>query len=141
MKYRSGKSVLLLTFSALLVIAGCAETPNKVERFGSVIGLKKEKIDEYKRLHAAAWPGVLRKINECNIRNYVIYLTEIEPDKYYLFSHFEYVGDDFEADMNKMKEDPTTQKWWKLTDPCQVPLPNRKDGEWWKRMEEVFYTP
>lgn len=122
------------------VASGCASTPTKVERYGSVIGVKKEKIAEYKRLHADCWPGVLKMIEECNIRNYSIYLTEIEKDKYYLFSYFEYVGDDFEGDMKKMAADPTTQRWWKETDPCQTPVPIRKEGDHWKRMEEVFYT-
>ncbi len=33
-----------------------------VKRFGTVVGLRPEKIDEYKRLHAAVWPGVLAMI-------------------------------------------------------------------------------
>ena len=49
------------------------------------------------------------------------------------------MGSDFEADMKKMAADPTTQKWWKLTDPCQKPLPTRAEGEWWTNLEEVFH--
>ena len=45
-----------------------------MKRYGMVIGLRPEKAEEYKRLHAAAWPGVLKMIEECNIRNYSIYL-------------------------------------------------------------------
>jgi L-rhamnose mutarotase len=26
-----------------------------------------------------------------------------------------------------------------LTDPCQKPLVERKEGEWWVAMEEVFH--
>ena len=44
---------------------------------------------------------------------------------YYLFSYFEYVGDDFAADMANMAADPTTQKWWAVCKPCQEPLANR----------------
>ena len=33
----------------------------------------------------------------------------------------------------------TTQKWWKRTGPLQVPVPTRKEGEWWAQMEEVFH--
>jgi L-rhamnose mutarotase len=29
-----------------------------MQRMGSVVGLKAEKIDEYKQLHADVWPGV-----------------------------------------------------------------------------------
>ncbi|MBN1669120.1 MAG: L-rhamnose mutarotase [Anaerolineales bacterium] len=106
-----------------------------MERYGMVIKVRPEKLAEYKALHAAPWPEVLEMIRQCNIRNYSIYLKDG-----YLFSYFEYVGDDFEADMAKMAADPKTQAWWQLTDPCQEPLESRDEGEWWARMEEVFHT-
>jgi L-rhamnose mutarotase len=110
-----------------------------VKRYGMVIGIKKEKIDEYKKLHANVWSDVLSKIKKCNISNYSIYLGQMEPDKYYLFSYLEYIGDDLEADMAKMAADETTQKWWKLCKPCQIPLECRYKNEWWMNMEEVFH--
>ena len=129
--------VTAASLTLCLMLTGCAQPG--VQRYGSVIGIKAENIEEYKRLHADAWPDVLKKIKECNIRNYSIYLGELEKDKYYLFSYFEYVGEDFKADMAKMAADKTTQKWWKHTDPLQVPIPTRKKGEWWVDMEEVFH--
>ena len=126
----------LLAF--LLMFAGCAQ--QRLTRYGSVIGLRPDKLEEYKEMHAAVWPGVLKQIKECNIHNYSIYLGELEKGQYYLFAYFEYTGDDFKADMAKMADDETTQKWWKLTDPMQSPIPIRKEGEWWADMEEVFHT-
>jgi L-rhamnose mutarotase len=114
--------------------------PGSVERYGMVIGVKPEKIEYYKRLHAAAWPGVLAKIKECNIRNYSIYLREVEKGQYLLFSYFEYTGKDFAADMARMAADPETQRWWKETDACQSPIPTRLDKELWSRMDEVFHA-
>jgi L-rhamnose mutarotase len=73
-------------------------------------------------------------IKECNIRNYSIFLRDG-----YLFAYFEYTGTDFSADMATMAADPNTQKWWKLTDPCQEPLETCAKGEWWAPMEEVFH--
>jgi len=105
-----------------------------MQRYGWVIGLRAEKVDEYKRLHADAWPGVLAMIKACNIRNYSIYHKDS-----YLFSYFEYVGTDFDADMAKMAADPTTQKWWAVCKPCHEPLPTRAEGEWWANMEEIFH--
>ena len=125
--------------TTVLAVAAPVRPPDKVQRYGLVIGLKPEKIAYYKELHAAAWPGVLRKIQECHIRNYSIYLKEVERGKFYLFSYFEYTGDNFEADMARMAADPTTQKWWKETDPCQIPLATRGEKEFWSRMEEVFH--
>jgi len=110
-----------------------------MKRYGMVIGIQPEKVAEYKRLHAAVWPDVLEMIRECNIRNYSIYLREMDDGRLYLFSYFEYVGKDFDADMARMAADETTRKWWALCEPCQEPLSNRDDGEWWANMQEVFH--
>ena len=110
-----------------------------IKRYGSVIGVRPEKLEEYKRLHAAVWPNVLKMIKTCNIQNYSIYLRQLDNGKYYLFSYLEYVGTDFAADTAKMAADPVTQEWWKVCMPCQKPLKNRKKGEWWAGMEEVFH--
>ncbi len=129
--------VTVILLAVCIMTSGCAQ--QKIQRYGSVIGIKPESIEEYKSLHANVWAGVLKKIKECNIRNYTIYLGELEQGKYYLFSYFEYTGDDFEMDMVKMAADETTQKWWRHTDPLQVPIPNRKENQWWAKMEEVFH--
>ena len=107
-----------------------------MQRMGMVIGIKPEKIAEYKELHANCWPEILKGIEESNIRNYSIWLHEGEQR---LFSYWEYHGDDFAADMQKMADDPITKKWWAVCKPCQNPLETRKEGEHWSMMEEVFY--
>lgn len=107
-----------------------------MQRIGMVIGVKPEKIEEYKRLHAAVWPEVLARISACNIRNYSIFLKEPEN---LLFSFFEYHGTDYTGDMAKMAADPKTQEWWAVCMPCQAPLDTRREGEWWADMEEVFF--
>ena len=104
-------------------------------RYGMVLKVTPGKLDEYAKLHSAVWPDVLKMISECNIRNYSIYHKDG-----YLFSYFEYIGDDFEADMAKMAADQATQRWWALCKPCQQPLDTRAVGEWWANMEEVFHV-
>ena len=106
-----------------------------MQRYGMMIGLRPEAEKEYREAHAQVWPAVLDMIRECNIRNYSIYLRDGK-----LFSYFEYHGSDFEADMAKMAADPTTKKWWAIMEPMQEPLANRKPGEWWAAMEEVFHA-
>jgi L-rhamnose mutarotase len=108
-------------------------------RYGSVIQLRSDKAEEYKQLHAAAWPEVCAVIRDCHIRNYSIYLRRLEDGRHYLFSYFEYDGDDFSEDMAKMAPDPVTQKWWSVCKPCHIPLSDCKDGEWWASMDEVFH--
>ncbi len=110
-----------------------------MKRYGMVIGLKQNRIEQYKELHAVVWPKVLKMISECNIRNYSIYVRWLPDGNHYLFSYFEYVGKDFAADMAKMAADPTTQQWWAVCMPCQEPLPDRAEDQWWASMEEVFH--
>jgi L-rhamnose mutarotase len=123
----------------ILLMSGCykhnkdSET-DSVIRKGSVIKVKPDKLDFYKELHAHPWEGVNKKLKECNIRNYSIFYRDG-----YLFSYFEYTGNSWEADMQKLAMDSTIQAWWQLTDPCQEPVNFAKDDEWWAEMEEIYY--
>lgn len=149
MRYK--KSIAILSIAAMGLVA-CSQNENNrkppaaqkerakpIQRFGMVTGLKPEKLEYYKQLHANAWPAVVQKIKDCNIQNYSIYLKEIDG-KPLLFSYFEYTGDDFNADMKKMAADSITQRWWKETDPCQLPLPDAASKKQiWSSMEEVFH--
>jgi L-rhamnose mutarotase len=105
-----------------------------MKRYGSIIKIKPDKLEEYKKLHKNIWPGVAKTITECNIKNYSIFYKDG-----YLFSYFEYTGKDYDSDMKKMADDPVTQKWWDICKPMQEPLETRKEGEWWAEMEEVFH--
>ncbi|MEC4016659.1 L-rhamnose mutarotase, partial [Streptomyces sp. H27-D2] len=105
-----------------------------IQRYGKTIELRPEHREEYLRLHAEAWPSVLRALTACRIRNYSIFL---EGDT--LFSYFEYDGEDFAADSARMAADPDTRAWWKLTDPCQRQTSGAVPGEWWTPMREVFH--
>jgi L-rhamnose mutarotase len=107
-----------------------------MQRYGQLIGLKPEAVADYEALHAAVWPEVLATIRRCNIRNYSIFRLGTM-----LFAYFEYVGSDFAADMARMAADPKTREWWTLTDPMQIPLDERRPGDWWAVMTEVFHTP
>ena len=53
--------------------------------------------------------------------------------------YLEYIGDNYEADMTKNADDQTTQEWWKLCKPCQAPLEDRANDEWWASMKEVVH--
>ena len=56
-----------------------------------------------------------------------------------LFSYMEYDGDDFDADMDAMAADPTTQEWLSVCMPLQRPFEDRAEGERWKELPEVFH--
>lgn len=105
-----------------------------MKRFGQTIQLKPVGAEEYIRQHAAVWPPVLQMIKQCNIQNYSIYIRELT-----LFAYFEYTGNDFNADMEKMAADADTQRWWDVVKPLMQPLENRLPGEFWSDMEEIFH--
>ena len=105
-----------------------------MKRFGQLIGLQPGKLADYSRYHAKVWPEILATITACNIRNYSIYHRGG-----WLFSYFEYVGDDFDADMALMAADPLTQEWWDVCKPLQQPLEDRAEGEWWAATDELFH--
>lgn len=130
------KMLFCLVFAALL--AGCA-SQKPAQRFAWVTGLRPEKAARYEELHAHPWPAVNKTLKECHIRNFSIHKREIEG-KLYLFAYLEYTGTDFEADMIKMAADPETQRWWKETDPCQLPLPDAAaKGKIWADTQEVYF--
>ena len=56
-----------------------------------------------------------------------------------LFAYMEYTGTDYEKDMAQIAADPETQKWWKITAPMQVQVPEARDGEWWHTLHQNFY--
>ena len=47
-----------------------------------------------------------------------------------------FIGDDYDADMEKMAADPITQKWWTYTHPC---FRDHEKGVYYEDLEEIFY--
>lgn len=140
-KNKNNTAILIIIFSLIMGMScdrnketNDAGTTKTIKRVGSVIGIKPDKLEEYKELHAKVWPEVNAILTDCNIHNYSIYYKDG-----FLFSYFEYTGINYEKDMKKMADNPITKKWWKLTDPLQVPLDSRNEGEWWAEMEEVYH--
>ena len=111
----------------------------EVKRYGSVIELLPEKEQEYRELHAAVWPDVVKAIKKAHIQNYNIFVAEIHGKKY-LFSYLEYTGDDAAKDFASIAQDKTTkEKWWPITKACQKRLPGTPEGEQWLGIEMLMH--
>ena len=151
------KYLILTALIALVVGAGRQETGGikpvygttnltpkqiaraKVKRYASVIELRPEKEQYYRKLHADVWPGVVAAIKKAKIRNYSIFVATVNGKKY-LFGYLEYVGDNPDRDLATLSDDATTRdKWWPLTDPCQLRLPGTPKGEQWLSMEMLMH--
>jgi len=116
-----------------------SSTTKVLRRLAWVTGLRPEKAAYYEQLHANPMPGVNEMIKACHLQNVTVHQFEIE-EKLYLFFRAEYAGENFVADMAKMAADPATQRWWKETDPCQLPLPAAAaHGKIWAEAREVYY--
>ena len=105
-----------------------------MRRIAAVIRLRPEHAEEYRALHATAWPEVLAALTRAHVRNYSIF----ERDGL-LFSYLEYDGEDYDADMATLARDAVTRRWWELTDVCQQPLETAAGGEWWAPARELFH--
>jgi L-rhamnose mutarotase len=118
--------------------APAEQAQQSVARYGSVIELIPAKEQEYRQLHAEVWHEVQVAIKKANIQNYNLYVAQLGGKKY-LFSYFEYTGNDAQKDFASIADDPTTKdRWWPLTDACQQRLPDTPEGEQWLPLETVM---
>ncbi|KAL9107977.1 MAG: hypothetical protein Q9227_007192 [Pyrenula ochraceoflavens] len=114
------------------------------KRYAQIIRLRSSSAAEYISLHQRVWPDVLSRIAASNIHDYSIFYDEHTG---LLFASFKYTGDSFEADMDEMKEDKETQRWWAVTDGMQESLNEGGGGGmgsrgngWWRELKEVFHA-
>jgi len=108
-----------------------------VKRIGMVIGLREDRISEYRAVHADDHPGVRDLLSSANMRNFSIFLERLPGGKPYLFGYYEYDGDDYEADMARLAGEDRNREWLAMTDPMQIPLPGQSG---WKIMEQVYFN-
>lgn len=109
-------------------------TNKPMTRYGEVIKVKPEMYEEYRHLHDNVWPGIVKKIHAAGMGNFTIFYRDG-----YLFKYFEYVGDDYEKDMEELGKDDENIRWLLHTDPCQEPVDSAEEGVWWAPMENIFH--
>ena len=107
--------------------------PTSPERHAQIVRLRPEKADEYLDLHERVWPRIEQRLREAHIRNYTIFR---HGDL--LIAYFEYIGIDFDADMESMAADPVVQEWWTHTDPCQESIEGAEGGRLWADAAQIW---
>ncbi len=133
--------LILFSFVILTIQISCGvskTSESEVKRVGMVIKIRKDKIEEYKRLHSANNPGVRDLLNKYNLRNFSIFLHKLDDGDYYEFGYYEYAGDDFESDMANLAMEPRNVEWLKICDPMQIQLIGYNG---WAEMEQVYFNP
>ena len=109
----------------------------EVKRVGMVIKIKPECIEEYKAVHSDSNAGVRDLLIEANMRNFSIFLHQLDDGNWYEFGYYEYTGNDFEADMARLEKHPRNIEWLKVCDPMQIPL---EGYDSWAEMEQVYFN-
>ncbi len=98
---------------------------------GIIIGVKRELLDEYVRLHDEQ-PQIIHDLCYANgFRRSSIYVTELSGGDLYLLQFVECKGEENPA----LYEDETYQEWLRVTGECQTPLPGES---FWKEMKLVY---
>ncbi len=107
-----------------------------MQRFAFTIGLRKESLAEYHCIHVKIWPEIEAAIRDAGITNYSIYHREGQ-----LFGYYEYTGPpaEYAERMQRLADAPRMREWWDITEPMQIPHPDRPNGQWWTPMDEMFH--
>lgn len=81
-----------------------------MKRIGTLMKLKPGCEEAYVRLHDEIWEEVVEAAHRANMRNYTIFRTGD-----WLFSYYEYIGGDFDADMAAKNALPVSAAWQEAT--------------------------
>ena len=85
----------------------------RLQRYTIITKLKPDKIEHYIELHNRIWPEVVALGHQAGLRNYTIHQIGT-----YLFSYYEYVGNNYEADMAWKNSHDIVKKWQVATGEC-----------------------
>ena len=109
----------------------------ETKKVGMVIKIDSAKIDQYLALHSDSNPGVRDLLRKYHLRNFSIFMTQLDDGNYYEFGYYEYIGSDFEKEMVVFDSESRNKEWLKICDPMQIPLKGEKS---WKIMEQIYYN-
>ena len=77
-----------------------------MKRIANVTKLKEGAADDYRALHEGIWQEIVDAGHQYGLRNFTMFR---HGD--YLFSYYEYIGDDFEEDMKKKSKCKNQAEW------------------------------
>lgn len=101
-------------------------------RKATVTKLKPGAKEAYKKLHDEIWNEVVAAGHAANIRNFTIFC---QGD--YLFSYYEYTGENFDEDIRRKNSNPAVRKWQETTGAMTEPV---VDGIKTLSLEELWHN-
>jgi len=101
-------------------------------RYAFKLRIKPDAIEEYEREHERVWPELLCKLKDVGISEYSIFRRGQE-----LILCLRV--DDFERAWDELDRDPVNQRWQESMARLFEPVPDKRDGERFAMLKEVFY--
>lgn len=103
------------------------------QRVCFTLQVRRDRLDEYRRRHAAVWPEMLRALSETGWENYSLFLSEDGL----LIGYLE--TDDFDAARAAMAEREVNARWQAEMAPFFEDLGNSAADESFNLIPEVFH--
>lgn len=100
-----------------------------MKRILQQIRLRPECLNEYRALHDQIWPETAAAIRAAHLENYSIFYVDGR-----LMQYMEYIGDDFERDMQRLAGCDAMRRWCAVCSPMQIPSTGQ-----WEDTQEVFH--
>ena len=94
--------------------------------------IKADAIEEYEREHQRVWPELLAKLKEVGISEYSIFRRGQELV-------LSLRVDDFDKACDQLDRDPVNLRWQEFMSRLFEPVPEKREGERFAMMKEVFY--
>jgi len=101
-------------------------------RYAFNLRIKPDAIEGYDREHKRVWPELLAKLKEVGISDYSVFRRGQDLT---LVMRVE----DFEKAWDELDRDPVNQRWQEFMGRLFEPVPDKKNGERFAMLQEVFY--
>ncbi|MBT3604202.1 MAG: L-rhamnose mutarotase [Candidatus Latescibacteria bacterium] len=105
-----------------------------MKRIGFLLKVKKDKIDEYKKIHAKVWPELLETLSRCGWHNYSLFMQ----DDGTLFGYFE-TPNSLQSAIEAMNNEEINTKWQEMMAPFFESPNGARADEILMELEEVFH--
>jgi L-rhamnose mutarotase len=100
-------------------------------KYAFKLRIKPEAVEEYDREHRRVWPELLAKLKAVGISDYSIFRRD--QDLVLTLR-----VDDFEKAWDELDRDPVNQRWQECMSRLFEPVPDKRPGERFAMMQEVF---
>ncbi len=105
-----------------------------MKRFGFLLKVKLDRIEEYKEHHQVVWPEMLDALRRTGWHNYSLFMREDGL----LFGYFE-TPDSFQSALEGMSREEVNARWQKLMAPYFEDLGGAQADDSMVELEEVFH--